>query len=72
MATVYFELGDRLGLHWLRDRIGDLGMSRVTGTQKQNLACDTTFIRHQRDLVATVLASTEGKSKARVRQWILG
>ncbi|MDP7281535.1 MAG: NAD-glutamate dehydrogenase, partial [Candidatus Poribacteria bacterium] len=70
VATVYFELGDRLGLHWLRDRIGDLDVPSHWHS-KAKFSLRHHLYRHQRDLVATVLASTEGKSKARVRQWIL-
>ncbi len=68
-ATVYYDLGDRLGLHWLRDRIGELAIeSHWHSMSKFALRADLS--RSQRALAGSVLNSSTSKGKAAARQWV--
>jgi len=69
VAAVYFDVGDRLGLHWLRGRIRELpvtshwhSMARFSLRTELNLS--------QRDLAARVLDNGQGQGKAAVRHWV--
>ena len=69
VAAVYFDVGDRLGLHWLRGRIRELpvtshwhSMARFSLRAELNLS--------QRDLAARVLDNGQGQGKAAVRHWV--
>ena len=70
-ATVYYDLGDRLGLHWLRDRISELAVeSHWHSMSKFALRADLS--RSQRVLAGSVLNSSNAKGKSAVRQWVTG
>ena len=69
VAAVYFDVGDRLGLHWLRGRIRELpvtshwhSMARFSLRTELNLS--------QRDLAARVLDNGQGQGKAAARHWV--
>ena len=69
VATVYFDIGDRLGLHWLSDRIRDLptdnhwhALARTTLRSDLHLT--------QRLISAIILNTQTGRGKAAVRQWV--
>ena len=69
VATVYFDIGDRLGLHWLSDRI------RGLSTDNHWHALARTTLRSdlhltQRTISALILNSQTGRGKAAVRQWV--
>ncbi len=69
VATVYFDIGDRLALHWLSDRIRDLpadnhwhALARTTLRSDLHLT--------QRMISAIILNTQTGRGKAAVRQWV--
>ena len=69
VATVYFDIGDRLALHWLSDRIRDLpadnhwhALARTTLRSDLHLT--------QRMISAIILNTQPGRGKAAVRQWV--
>jgi len=69
VAAVYFDIGDRLGLHWLSDRIRDLptdnhwhALARTTLRSDLHLT--------QRMISAIILNTQTGRGKAAVRQWV--
>ncbi len=69
VATIYFDIGDRLGLHWLSDRIRDLpadnhwhALARTTLRSDLHLT--------QRMISAIILNTQTGRGKAAVRQWV--
>lgn len=70
VATVYYEIGDLLNLHWLRDKIAELPVrNHWHSMAKFSLRND--LHKHQRDLVAEILSTSEGgRAKKRVKDWI--
>jgi glutamate dehydrogenase len=70
VATVYYEIGDRLNLHWLRDKIAELPVrNHWHSMAKFSLRND--LHKHQRDLVAEILSASEGgRAKKRVKNWV--
>ncbi len=57
-AALYFALGERLDLHWLRDRLGELGGgSRLHGRARAELRADLHY--QHRHLVAEVAMRTD-------------
>ncbi len=69
VATVYFDTGDRLGLHWLSDRIRDLPITNHWhALARSTLRSDLHF--SQRAISATILDTQPGRGKAAVRQWV--
>ncbi len=68
-ATVYYDLGDRLGLHWLRDRISELAVESHWHSMSK-FALRTDLSRSQRALAGSVLNGSTSKGKTAVRQWV--
>ena len=69
VATVYFDIGDRLGLHWLSDRIRDLSTdNHWHALARTTLRSDLHLT--QRTISALILNSQTGRGKAAVRQWV--
>ena len=69
VATVYFDIGDRLGLHWLSDRIRDLSTdNHWHALARTTLRSDLHLT--QRTISALILNSQTGQGKAAVRQWV--
>ena len=69
-AALYFALGERLDLHWLRDRIGELGGgSRLHERARAELRTDLHY--QHRHLAAEVAAATPSGDApdARVEAW---
>jgi glutamate dehydrogenase len=69
VATVYFDTGDRLGLHWLSDHIRDLPITNHWhALARSTLRSDLHL--SQRTITATILDTEGGRGKAGVRQWV--
>ena len=69
VATIYFDIGDRLGLHWLSDRIRDLSTdNHWHALARTTLRSDLHLT--QRTISALILNSQTGRGKAAVRQWV--
>ncbi len=70
-AAVYFELGHRLDMHWLREEIGNVVVSsHWHKLATSELRSDLHF--QQRQLTAEILGQTSGSQSAdaRVEQWL--
>ncbi len=69
VATVYFDTGDRLGLHWLSDHIRDLPITNHWhALARSTLRSDLHL--SQRTITANILDTEGGRGKAGVRQWV--
>ena len=69
VATVYFDIGDRLGLHWLSDRIRDLSAdNHWHALARTTLRSDLHLT--QRTISGLILNSQSSRGKAAVRQWV--
>ena len=69
VATVYFDIGDRLGLHWLSDRIRDLSTdNHWHALARTTLRSDLHLT--QRTISGLILNSQSSRGKAAVRQWV--
>jgi len=69
VATIYFDIGDRLGLHWLSDRIRDLSAdNHWHALARTTLRSDLHLT--QRTISALILDNQTGRGKAAVRQWV--
>ena len=69
VATVYFDIGDRLGLHWLSDRIRDLSTdNHWHALARTTLRSDLHLT--QRTISGLILNSQNSRGKAAVRQWV--
>jgi len=69
VATVYFDTGDRLGLHWLSDHIRDLPITNHWhALARSTLRSDLHL--SQRMITANILDTEGGRGKAGVRQWV--
>ena len=69
VATIYFDIGDRLGLHWLSDRIRDLSAdNHWHALARTTLRSDLHLT--QRTISALILHNQTGRGKAAVRQWV--
>jgi len=69
VASVYFDVGDRLHLQWLFERIGKLPLqNHWHGLARAALRSNLTLT--QRQITARILASDTGRGKSAVRSWI--
>jgi glutamate dehydrogenase len=73
VAAVYFRLGSRLHLHWLRDRIAELSRDGRWQAMARAALRDDLYTLH-RDLTADLLCETpaDGSVDARLDAWIEG
>ena len=66
---MYFDIGDRLGLHWLSDRIRDLSTdNHWHALARTTLRSDLHLT--QRTISGLILNSQSSRGKAAVRQWV--
>ncbi len=69
VASVYFDVGDRLHLQWLFERIGKLPINNHWhGLARAALRSD--LVLTQRQITARILSRETGRGKAAVRSWI--
>ena len=69
IATIYFDVGERIQLSWLAKKVKDLPISNHWhGLGRAALLNDLALT--QRQITAKILKSAAGKGKSAVRNWI--
>jgi glutamate dehydrogenase len=68
-ARVYFDLGERIGLVWIKGQIESLAADGHWQSVARRSLRDTAFSLHRR-ITAAVLATSGGRPQARVDAWM--
>jgi glutamate dehydrogenase len=68
-ARVYFDLGERIGLVWIKGQIESLAADGHWQSVARRSLRDTAFSLHRR-ITAAVLAGSGGRPRARVDAWM--
>jgi glutamate dehydrogenase len=68
-AKAYFDIGERIGLHWIKDQIETLAADGHWQSVARGTLSDNLFAL-QRKITAAVLAGKGASPEARVDQWL--
>jgi glutamate dehydrogenase len=68
-AKAYFDVGERIGLHWIKDQIETLAADGHWQSVARGTLSDNLFALH-RKITAAALAGKGTSAQVRVEQWL--